>query len=158
MNKSKDNDGHFLVMSSSSKASSAIEKKRRDGPLMLATIRDVTWNVLSMQHITLNSKRWNYSDTPGGGHKKIKRPALEVEGGHHLRKAPNPHPRRYHEWRKSRQCPITVSVFKSSHAKTLYFFFWKSIFKYLCLDPNMLTHWGLVTPYGGIDLGQQRLG
>ena len=39
-----------------------------------------------------NSKRWDYSDTPGGGHKKIKGPAHMVEGGHHLRKAPNPHP------------------------------------------------------------------
>ena len=53
---------------------------------MLATIHDDTWNVLNMQHITPNSRRWDYSDIHGGGHKKIK------EGGHHLRKAPNPHP------------------------------------------------------------------
>ena len=59
---------------------------------MLATIRDDTWNVLNIQHITLNSKRWDYLDTPGGGHKKIKVPAHMVEGGHHLRKAPKPHP------------------------------------------------------------------
>ena len=39
---------------------------------MLATIHDDTWNVLNMQHITPNSKRWDYSDTPGGRHKKIK--------------------------------------------------------------------------------------
>ena len=39
---------------------------------MLATIRDDTWNVLNMQQITPNSKRWDYSDIPGGGHKKIK--------------------------------------------------------------------------------------
>ena len=45
-----------------------------------------------MQHITPNSKRWNYSDIPGDGHKKIKGLAHMVEGGHHLRKAPNPHP------------------------------------------------------------------
>ena len=41
---------------------------------MLARIRDITWNVLNMQHITPNSKRWDYSDIPGGGHKKIKDP------------------------------------------------------------------------------------
>ena len=38
---------------------------------MLATIRDDTWNMLNMQHITPNSKRWDYSDIPGGCHKKI---------------------------------------------------------------------------------------
>ena len=54
---------------------------------MLATILDDTWNVLNMQHIIPNSKRWDYSDTPGGGHKKSKGPAHMVEGGHHLRKA-----------------------------------------------------------------------
>ena len=32
---------------------------------MLATIRDDTWNVLNVQHITPNSKRWDYSDIPG---------------------------------------------------------------------------------------------
>ena len=40
---------------------------------MLATIRNDTWNVLKMQHITPNLKRWDYSDIPGGGHKNIKR-------------------------------------------------------------------------------------
>ena len=35
---------------------------------MLAAIRDDTWNVLNMQHIIANSKRWDYSDIPGGGH------------------------------------------------------------------------------------------
>ena len=49
---------------------------------MLATIRDDTWDVLSMQHITPNSKRWDYSDIPGGGHKKIKGSAHMVESGH----------------------------------------------------------------------------
>ena len=39
---------------------------------MLATIRDDTWNVLNIQHITPNSKRWYYLDLSGGGHKKIK--------------------------------------------------------------------------------------
>ena len=59
---------------------------------MLATIRDDTWNVLNMQHIIPNSKRWDDSDIPGGGHKKIKGPAHMVEGGPHLKKKPNPHP------------------------------------------------------------------
>ena len=38
---------------------------------MLTTIRDDTWN---MQHITPNSKRWDYSNIPGDGHNKIKGP------------------------------------------------------------------------------------
>ena len=29
--------------------------------------RDDTWNVLSMQHMTSNWKRWDYSDIPSGG-------------------------------------------------------------------------------------------
>ena len=36
---------------------------------MLALIHDDTWNVLNMQYITPNSKRLDYSDIPGGGHK-----------------------------------------------------------------------------------------
>ena len=36
---------------------------------MLATIRDDTRNMLNILHITPNSKRWDYSDTLGGGHK-----------------------------------------------------------------------------------------
>ena len=55
---------------------------------MLATIRDDTWNVLNMQHITPNSKRWDYSDIPGGSHLQIKGPAHMVEGGHHPRNRP----------------------------------------------------------------------
>ena len=64
-----------------------------DNWLMLATIRDDTWNGLNMQHIIPNSKRWGYADIPGGGHEYIKTSAHIVEGGHHLRKALNPHPR-----------------------------------------------------------------
>ena len=30
----------------------------------MAIIRDDTWNVLNMQHIVPNSKRWDYSDIP----------------------------------------------------------------------------------------------
>ena len=56
---------------------------------MLVTIRDDTWYVLNM-HITPYSKRWDHSDISSGGHKKIKGPVHMVEGGHHLRKPPNP--------------------------------------------------------------------
>ena len=63
-------------------------EKRRDGSLKLATIRDDTWNVLNMQHITPNSKRWDYSDIPGGSHGQIKGPTHMVEGGHHPRNRP----------------------------------------------------------------------
>ena len=59
---------------------------------MLATIRDDTWNVLNVQHIIPNSKRWDYVDIPGGGQKYIKGPAHMVEGGHHLGKSLHPHP------------------------------------------------------------------
>ena len=58
---------------------------------MLVTIRDDTRNVLNTQHITPNSKQWDYSDIPGG-HKKIKGPTQMVDVCHHLREAPNPHP------------------------------------------------------------------
>ena len=63
-------------------------EKRRDGSLKLATIRDDTWNVLNMQHITPNLKRWDYSDITGGSHGQIKGPTHMVEGGHHPRNRP----------------------------------------------------------------------
>ena len=34
-------------------------ERRRDDFLMWPTIRDNTWNVFNMQHITLSSKRWD---------------------------------------------------------------------------------------------------
>ena len=46
-NKSKDRDNNFLVMVPSYKTQRAIEEK--DDSLMLATIRDDTWNVINMQ-------------------------------------------------------------------------------------------------------------
>ena len=61
---------------------------------MLATVHDDTWSVLNMKHIAPYLKRWDYSDIPGVCHEKIKEPAHMVEGGHHLRKAHNPHPLR----------------------------------------------------------------
>ena len=45
---------------------------------MLTTIHEDTWNVLNMQHITQIRKRWDYSDIPGGGHKKIIEPAQNM--------------------------------------------------------------------------------
>ena len=45
------------------------------------TIHRAAWSQL---------KRWDYSDTPCGGHKKIKGPAHKVDGGHPLEKPPTP--------------------------------------------------------------------
>ena len=53
---------------------------RRDDSLMLATIRDATWNVPNIQHIIRRSKRWEYLDIPGNVIEKIKGPAHMVEG------------------------------------------------------------------------------
>ena len=75
-NISKDRDSNFLVM---------FFLQRNDGPLILATIREDTWNMLDMWHIIPNLKRWDYSAIPVDGHKKIKGPAHMDEGGHHLR-------------------------------------------------------------------------
>ena len=83
-NKSKDKDSNFLVIFPLERPQELLIKGKGSQP-MLVTIYDDTWNVLNMQHITSNSKRWDYSDTPGGGHKKIKGPTHMVEGGHHLR-------------------------------------------------------------------------
>ena len=58
---------------------------------MLATIGDDTWNVLNMQRITPDSKRWDYSNISGT--EKIKGTSHMVEGEHNFRKCPHPHPR-----------------------------------------------------------------
>ena len=55
---------------------------------MLATICDDTWNVLDMQHITPYSKRWDYSDIPGGGHKRFKDPPTWLTVAATLEKPP----------------------------------------------------------------------
>ena len=55
---------------------------------MLATICDDAWNVLNIQHITPHSKRWDYSDTSGGGHKKIKGPPTWLKVATTLEKPP----------------------------------------------------------------------
>ena len=60
--------------------------------MMLATIRDDTWNVHSMPHIIPNSKRWDYSDIPVVAINIIG-PTQMVGVGHHLIKNSNPHPR-----------------------------------------------------------------
>ena len=60
---------------------------------MLATIHDDTWNVRNMQHITPNSKRWDYSDIPGGSHKLSKDPLAWLKVATTLEKPPAPaHP------------------------------------------------------------------
>ena len=64
---------------------------------MLATIRDDTWNVLNMQPITANSKRWDYSDIPCGGHAKIKDPPTWLKVATTLENPPNPHPQNFQE-------------------------------------------------------------
>ena len=57
---------------------------------MLATIRDDTWNMLNMQRITPNSKRWDYSDIPGGGTENIKNPPTRLKVTTTLEKTPTP--------------------------------------------------------------------
>ena len=58
---------------------------------MLDTICDDTWNMLNMEHITPNAKRWDYLDIHNGGTENIKGPAHMVQGDHDLRKKPIPH-------------------------------------------------------------------
>ena len=51
------------------------------------------WHMKCAQHAANNpnAKRCDYPDSPGSGH-EITGPTHMVEGGHHLKKAPNPHP------------------------------------------------------------------
>ena len=63
----------------------------------------MTYETLNMQHITPNSKGWDYLDIPGGGQKKIIGPAHIAEGGHYLRKSPNPHPQMIESYSYSNQ-------------------------------------------------------
>ena len=51
-NKSKDRDSKFSGNVFFQQGLKSYWKKRRDGSLMLATIRDDTWNVLNMLHIS----------------------------------------------------------------------------------------------------------
>ena len=55
---------------------------------MLAKIRDGTRNVLNMQHIIPNSKRWDYSDIPGGD--RLKDPPTWLKVATTLEKPPTP--------------------------------------------------------------------
>ena len=57
---------------------------------MLATIRDDTWNMLNMQQIIPNWKRWYYSDIPGGGHNRLKDPFTWLKVATTLEKPPTP--------------------------------------------------------------------
>ena len=58
---------------------------------MLATIRDGTWYVLNMQHLTPIRKD-GIIQTSSVVAINIKGPVHMVEGGHLIRKAPNLHP------------------------------------------------------------------
>ena len=57
---------------------------------MLATIRDDTWNVFNMLYITPNSKKWDYSDIPSGGHKRFMVPPTWLKMATTLEKHPTP--------------------------------------------------------------------
>ena len=52
---------------------------------LMTKIRDDTWNVLDMQHITLCLKIWDYSDILGGATWK------SIGRAHTVEKDPNPH-------------------------------------------------------------------
>ena len=54
-------------------------EKKSDGSLMLAKILGDTWHVLNMQHISLSSKIWGYSDIPVAVFKMIKGPAQHID-------------------------------------------------------------------------------
>ena len=56
---------------------------------MLAIIRDDAWDVLNMQHITPNSKRWDHSYTPGSI-KRLKDPPTWLKVATTLEKPPTP--------------------------------------------------------------------
>ena len=63
-------------------------ERRRGDSLILATVRDDTWNMPNMQHITPNWKIWDYSGIPVWVTNRWKKPAHLDEGDHHLRKRP----------------------------------------------------------------------
>ena len=62
------------------------------GWLMLAIVRDDTWNVLNMQYITPNSKRWDCSDILVGRQKGLKDLPAWMKVTTTLEKDPTPHP------------------------------------------------------------------
>ena len=69
---------YTLVMFSPTIHKDILGKGKRS--LMLAPIRDATWNVLNTQNITPNSKRWEYLDIPGYGPYNMKGSTDMVEG------------------------------------------------------------------------------
>ena len=78
--------------------------------LMLATIRDDTWNVLNMQHITPNSKKNGVIQTSMVvALQNIKGPTQMVEIGHHL-------------WKKSQTPPTKLVSFNTR--SLIYCFIW----------------------------------
>ena len=49
---------------------------------------DDTWNMLNMQYLTPYLKRWDYSDIPGGGTKRLKDPPTWLKVTTTLKKDP----------------------------------------------------------------------
>ena len=88
---------------------------------MLAIIRDDTLNVLTMQHISPNSKRWDHSVIHGGGHKKDAPTWLKVVITFFF---PDPHPHPILEKRLFQNLTLKIQVqghgwgerWKSQHA------------------------------------------
>ena len=103
---------------------------------MLATICDDPCNVLNMQPITPNLERWDYSDIPSGGHKKIKGPAHMVEGGHHLRKAPTSTKLLCGESPQLACCQQAFSM-TNSHGRGVLLYHWPSLRR--ILQASMLS-------------------
>ena len=60
--------------------------------MVLATICNNKWNLLNMQHITPNLKRWDYSDILNGGHEKNKGTAHILKLATTLEKKPTHFP------------------------------------------------------------------
>ena len=86
--------GHHLKYSSNPhpQGLKSYWEKRRDGPLMLATIRDDTWNMLNMQHIIWKDGIILTSPVVVHVLEKNKGPAHMVEGDHDFTKSPQPQP------------------------------------------------------------------
>ena len=66
-------------------------------------------NVLNMQYITPNSKRWDYSNIPGGGQKRIKDPSTWLKVATTFEKPPNPPT---DGWRMARHRLRTAAMLK----------------------------------------------
>ena len=88
-NKSKDRDSNFIVMFLQQSLKSYWERKRDDS-LMLATIRDDTWNVFNV-HINPNLKDGIIQSSLVVAINKLKEPPTWLKVATTLKKAPHPH-------------------------------------------------------------------